>query len=450
MCFMRRVLILFLLVGMALSADAGKVTLLIMATNPRREAQSCEIKSNLPAGIGTNDIINIGDLELKYDIHNDRYYVYKKVDLGAAGSGNEHAEYRIDLKDIWLIPEEEIEIMDAQAKALADMLVASPHEETAQGLLSFIKEKLAGVRTMQEENLVGKVDVMKHIRMYQACAEDLDRVKHDVGLMENLVLSTGKDPGQLIGKVKDIPKPDRDFVLPEDEYKTALIVIKVENTSPTETRVIPNNTTPALRRSLPAEIKPRDVLNQDELKALGMEVRTDMDKGISYLYVTKLEIPPLGSPGNPKVFNVKIRDKWNVNGPRIKSLQGRSELLLGQVQAARTTVPSVEALVRKITERLAAIETEEHPTELNSKYVAFFRDQSTRLDVVEEQLNRILSALKPMSSNTKLGFKAKPPSMKSTWMIIYIVLGFLALVSLLFFLRWYGKSKDEELEEMEQ
>ncbi len=47
-------------------------------------------------------------------------------------------------------------------------------------------------------------------------------------------------------------------------------------------------------------------------------------------------------------------------------------------------------------------------------------------------------ALRPQTSSTKYGFKAKPPSMKTTWLIIYVILGFLALMSLLFFLRWYG------------
>jgi hypothetical protein len=95
--------------------------------------------------------------------------------------------------------------------------------------------------------------------------------------------------------------------------------------------------------------------------------------------------------------------------------------------------------------QLVAIEKEDGPETLDQHYVAFFRDQARRLDRLEDQINRVKSALKPRSNTSKMGFKAKPPSMKTTWLIIYIILGFLALFSILFFLRWYGKSKSEEL-----
>ena len=106
---------------------------------------------------------------------------------------------------------------------------------------------------------------------------------------------------------------------------------------------------------------------------------------------------------------------------------------------------SVENSLERIIGQLTDISKESGPKSLDQHYVAFFRDQAKRLDGLENQINRIKSALRPRSKATKMGFKAKPPSMKSTWLIIYIILGFLALFSILFFLRWYGKSKSEEL-----
>ena len=177
-----------------------------------------------------------------------------------------------------------------------------------------------------------------------------------------------------------------------------------------------------------------------------MELRTDANRGVCYVYVPLLEIEPKGV----RVFNVKIRDKWNVNEPRVKSLKDLATLLLEQLQSAKTKVPTVNDMVQTLIEKLDAVEKEASPTTLDDKYVAFFRDQSNRLDAIEEQMNRIRAALKPMQQSSKLGFKAKPPTMKSTWMIIYIILGFLAVISLLFFLRWYGKSKEEQLDGAEQ
>jgi hypothetical protein len=38
------------------------------------------------------------------------------------------------------------------------------------------------------------------------------------------------------------------------------------------------------------------------------------------------------------------------------------------------------------------------------------------------------------------------PDRRTTWVIIYIILAFLALFSLAFFFRWYGRTKAEDLD----
>jgi len=86
------------------------------------------------------------------------------------------------------------------------------------------------------------------------------------------------------------------------------------------------------------------------------------------------------------------------------------------------------------------------PEELNETYVAFYRQQRDRVDVIDQTLARIRSAMSPGTMRSRKGFSPKPPSMKTTWLIIYIVLGFLAVVSLLFFFRWFGRSKAERIE----
>lgn len=435
---MRRILsIVLFLVLAALPVKAEKVVLWIQATNPlESRSQTVQIKSNLPAGIVAGDVVNLDGLELGYDIKNDVYFVHKEIELGAKGSGSENAEFRIEIKDIWVVPEEELNSLQQQAISMGDLLVGTPQEETAGGLKKLVQEKIDSIRDLQAKNAVGKTTAINHIRAYEQNSEELERLQILVGRMENLVLSVGKDPVKLIGREKEVPKPDRDFVL--TEYKTATIRITVVNTSSNETRVIPNSTTPALRRDLPQEIKPKDVID-----AGGLEVRTDLQSGVCYLYKDKIEIPP----AEEVVFTVKIYDKWNVNEPRMKSLKERAADLMLQVQGAKTRVETVENSVQQIITDIDAIAAETGPTELNDKYVAFYREQTKRLDVVEEKMNRIKAALKPMQRTTKVGFDVKPPSMKTTWMIIYIILGFLALVSLLFFLRWYGKSQEEKLED---
>ncbi len=62
-------------------AHASKIILKISAVNPIEKAQKKEVRSNLPPGAGTNAIINLDGMELRYDLKQDLYYVYRLVDL---------------------------------------------------------------------------------------------------------------------------------------------------------------------------------------------------------------------------------------------------------------------------------------------------------------------------------------------------------------------------------
>jgi hypothetical protein len=65
------------------------------------------------------------------------------------------------------------------------------------------------------------------------------------------------------------------------------------------------------------------------------------------------------------------------------------------------------------------------------------------LNVVEEKLRRIDGLLRPIR-RPKIGFDLQAPNLKTTWLVIWGILGFLGVISLLFFLRWYGRSKSEQ------
>ena len=132
-----------------------------------------------------------------------------------------------------------------------------------------------------------------------------------------------------------------------------------------------------------------------------------------------------------------IRDKWNINAERMAFLQEKvNELLV--MTSGRANIEAVETTLKGSLELLESVIAETGPDTLSPAYIAFYRRQADRLDDVERDLNRVDSALKPLE--TKRGFDIPAPDKKTTWLIIYMILGFLALVSLLFFLRWFVRS----------
>jgi len=423
---MRFLVAMACLLSLAPIASASKVVLRIRAGNPIEQPQKVEIKSNLPPRVRERDILSLGGLDLGYDVRNDIYYVHKEIELGP----NEVAVYDVEIDDIWRIPAEDLDAMTRRAGRLEDQLDATDYTARAADLRRTVEREINAIRLKQREARIGPgVGPIDHIRAYDANLETFDRVKRDIGHLENLVLGTGQDPGPLVGTVAAAstrPEP----VEPEGGYNTTIYRLTVRNTSPQFQREVP------IRQDLPPEIRAQDVTDP-----AGLFVGVDPKTGITYLYARKLQL----APNEEKVFEAGIRDKWNINRPRIDLLENGATALLQRVISTRKYA-SLEELLRGLLSRLDQIRSETGPESLSPEYIAFYRDQGARLDLIEDKLNRIEAGLRPIDTSSKLGFDIKPPSPKTTWLLIYIILGFLAVVSLVFFFRWYGRGKAERME----
>jgi hypothetical protein len=205
-------------------------------------------------------------------------------------------------------------------------------------------------------------------------------------------------------------------------FGEAVVKISVMNSSTVQAKKI------QVRRELPPEVTLDDVID-----AGGLSVQYDSKDKLTYVYADSLEVGPMET----KTFDVRIRDKWNINGPRFDFLQEKIGALR-ITTSGRTSLAAVENMLNDAESRLTAAAAEKGPDALSPAYIAFYRRQSDRLDSIEQDLNRIDSALRPL--DTKRGFAIPAPDKKTTWLVIYAILGFLAVLSLLFFFRWFAKS----------
>jgi hypothetical protein len=412
--------------GVCMQANAGTIVLRILATNPSDKPQTVQVKSNLPPRVGTNDIVSLGDLELGYDVKNGVYYVHKE----AALDPGQTATYDVEIRDIWMIPEKDLADLGAQSKSLVAKMTGHKLYESAQALQRDIARQVDQIAAARDAGLMKPgVKPIDHIRAYEASLKALGSVRRDLGRLENLVLGAGRDPGAILGEVQgeriDKPAP----VMPAGTPPTAVIRIMVSNPSPEEKRTVP------IRRDLPPEIRLEDILD-----AGGLEAAVDSSTQLCYVHKDEVTI----EPKQTVTFDVQVRDKWNVNRPRIESLKAFSTNMLVRI-TRKEKFASVARTLRGLIGDLDAIAAETGPTELTDGYVAFYREQARRVSDVEQKIDRIASALRAIEKTARFGFPVKPPSMKTTWLIIYIILGFLAVVSLLFFLRWFGRSREEKL-----
>lgn len=419
-----------LLLALAAPLAAGTVILKIVATNPIKTPQVVKIHSNLPPRVRTNDVINLDGLELGYDVKNDQYYVHQEVELGPMQT----VSYDIEINDIWVIPPDELDLLEAHSRKLAEQVKDTEYYEVARGTRDQIVADLKKIRKRQADNAINRVSSpIRHIRAFEANQEALRSVKVRVGTLENLVLGTKQDIGQFLGEVEAPAQPKRMPEIPPDEYGTAVMRITVENPSPDLPREIDY-----FKRELPSELGIGDVLDPGDL-----EVGVDKEKGSVYVYTRDLVL----DPGETRTFEVTIRDKWKLNERRVKALRTSIQDVLERMTEKDKYTSVVDTLEGCLAE-LDEIEAQTGPERLSPEYVAFYREQGNRLDVVENQFNRVESILARMMRRETIGVgQIKPPDRKTTWLVIWIILGFLAFVSLVFFFRWYGRTKSENMEQ---
>jgi len=417
--------VIAILAAIPLFSQAGPVTLRIRAANPTDVPKTVKIRSNLPSRITPDNVVGMGDLKIAFDVDNDVYYVYGDVDLAPM----EIKTLDVDMKDIWVLPTEDIQQIRQQAGLLLEKLRDQPGYTESEYLKKNIEKELDAISGVQAQSSIESgATPVQHISAYEENVQRLARVKRDVVKIENVVLASKQDPGGLVGVSVATEPRRREVSLAPEKYRPATVRITVKNTSPDTVRKV------TVQRKLPLEVGPNDVLDTG-----GMDVKRDARTG-GVLVEQTVDV----APTNTIVYEVKIRDKWDLSAVRIPELRTMATNLLASIKETGK-LQSVESELAHLVQTLNQIGDKKGPTELNAEYVAYYREQARQIDAVEAQISRLQSLLKPVQGQ-KRGFSVKPPNLKTTWGIIYSILGFLGLLSLLFVLRWMFRSKAERMD----
>ena len=418
--------------SLADTAGAATVTLKIRAINPNPvQAQKVPIRSVLPPQVTPEAIISAGDLDVSYDVAARAYVVGKEVELGPA----ETRTFEVVVNDVWEVPEARLAELASHAQKLCEALKGSDKAETAAGLKALIEEGLKGVQARQAAAAVGAVKPLDHIRVFEANQEVLERVRKDLGVLENLVIAAGHSPEAILGLPKVAPPVE--YKVPGTTGAVMTLHIKITNPSATETRKVP------LKHDLPAEVRTTDVVEDG-----GLRIGFDPDRNLCYAYQEDISL----APGESKVFDIKIRDPWSGLEERLPRLETRTRDILA-ITKDMETYKAVDAQARAILKDLEAVRARKGPGQVSPDYVAFSRRQADEARALEARIQRLEELFQPREKPIKAGIPVMDvprPDKRTTWVLIYIILGFLGVFSALFFLRWYGKGKSEKMGEKKE
>ena len=151
-------------------------------------------------------------------------------------------------------------------------------------------------------------------------------------------------------------------------------------------------------------------------------------------------------PDEPVSLEILVADRWIVAPARYVYLDSKATNVQARAMGSKREDINNEA--QQLLNRLNVIRTAERPP-FSDEYIASYHKQIEELDQIEEELLKLDARLTPTQErrifDAPVLSKVEAPSRSTTWLIVFIVIGFLFLFSVMFFLRWYGKGKDETM-----
>lgn len=164
-----------------INRSEANVILKVMGVNPsKEETQSVILKAYLPKEVKPEDVLDKGDLEVIYDTQQGSYYVYGDYEL----KPQETIEREIEIKDIWLIPGNELESVRSEATQTIVHLQNTDLKERAKFLKDSIESKLNEIAEKQKSP---QVNPQKRISDYRDNLKLLESVKTDLVLLRSLL-----------------------------------------------------------------------------------------------------------------------------------------------------------------------------------------------------------------------------------------------------------------------
>ena len=166
------------------------IILKTLVVNPSKtKAQTAVLKAYLPKEATAEDVVDLGDLKISYDIEKELYFVYQEYELEPGAS----VTREIEIKDVWVISKAEIDSLLDQVGKLVERLKETPYFDMAVKLQKDIEDTASDILERQEKSVTDMPQA--HIGAYRKNMKIMGSVSNDLARLEQLALETGTSSG---------------------------------------------------------------------------------------------------------------------------------------------------------------------------------------------------------------------------------------------------------------
>lgn len=434
----RTILLILMILILFPFTSRAEIKLKIAVVNPSgTEEQTAPVRFDLPKGVGPEQVVDSGSMDFKYDFDKGIYYVYQTVKL----KPSERKVLEVRLHDVWTIPAKDMEFLKSHADLMTEKLKGTKHFELGGILAAKIKDRLDEILKKQQD---ASLSAKEQIDMYYENAQILNEVKEDMGMLENLVI----DVGGIVPDRVEVPSTMAVAIGKEDEKRFVKeLTIKISNPSDKNKEIT------QIKYYLPKEVTPRYVLDCG-----GLDMGYDFTKERFYAYKENVVLEPLGF----KEFVIKIKDIWRVADVEIDAVGSHAKNLM-TLLAGTESASQGKVLADKIESGLNEISAANNKDVSTEEHIALYRrsaglmgDAKKNLAQLEKLItqsgasvgvtvamaefqkgggpqSRRMRGYEGIDYIAKSIFKGKAPDVATTWKIIWSILGFLAVISGIFF-----------------
>lgn len=199
--------------------------------------------------------------------------------------------------------------------------------------------------------------------------------------------------------------------------------------------------TTKIKNYLPKEIRLKNILD-----AGGLDMDYDDTQDLFFVY--KKEV--LLQPGEVKSFEIVMDDVWVIAQEKLDLFRKQTEAIIDRLKGT-PYLEQATLIAKTIYGRLDEIaRTQTDAGATKQQHIAYYRDNLKVLDDIQkdiDDLQKILVAVGgppnlKMVEESKMDLKS--PNSKTTWIIIFSILVFIAILGGAFFFTWQGQVKTTE------